>query len=138
MDNPIVTEKTVRVRDGEIAGDISWVYAWVRPVSGEVVYVGATALPPGARTWLHLHHDNPAFGRIRAEHPEALEGDITVRAFRLADGLDRQRVKQALLELLAGDTTAADTHGPAHVAAEAIAARLSWDASPGATTPHDR
>ncbi|MHC4959396.1 MAG: hypothetical protein ACYTGN_13595 [Planctomycetota bacterium] len=123
MDEPLVTEKTVRVRDGEIAGHISWVYVWMRPQSGEVVYVGSTTLPPGARTWLHLHHHDPALGRIRAECPEALRGDITVRAFRLADGLDRKAVKAALVAVLDGADAAADE--PTLRAAHAIAARLA-------------
>ena len=116
----ITDERVVRVRDGELGADASWVYVWVGP-GGEVVYVGATSLPPAARTWLHLHHEDPSIGRVRAGHPEALDGEVVVRAFRLAPGLDRQEVKRALMRLRAGGPA---QHSDADAAAAAILARL--------------
>ncbi|MCP4305596.1 MAG: hypothetical protein GY788_12095, partial [bacterium] len=98
---PIIEEQTFEVRDGELVGSESWVYVWRRPAAtGEVVYVGATGLPPPARFWLHLHHDDPRLGRVRAEHPEALAGEVMVSAFRLHPSLEGRFVKGAEVALL--------------------------------------
>ena len=112
----IIDEQAIRVRDGELANGASWVYVWLQ--GAEVVHVGATALPPAARTWLHLHHDDPKIGRVRAERPDALSGDVTVRAFRLGPALDRHEVKEALITLLEGGTSSNE-------AAAAIVARVA-------------
>jgi len=91
-----------QVRDGEIAGAGSWVYAWLR-VGGDrrVVYVGATALPPGARAWLHLHDPNPDIGRIAARYPAAGDEPLDVVAVQMPEGVSRQEAKRALTAHLA-------------------------------------
>jgi hypothetical protein len=81
-------------------------------------------LPPAARAWLHLHHDDPGIGRVRTEHPEALSGDITIRAFRLRSALERKRVKQAVVALL-NDEQLDDVDDDTSAAASAIVARLA-------------
>lgn len=48
----MLDEVSIGVTDGELTGDESWVYVWLK--DNEVLYVGATRLPLGARTWLHL------------------------------------------------------------------------------------
>lgn len=68
----------------------------------EVLHIGATWLPPAVRTWLHLHHEDPEIGRVRAATPEALEGDVQVWAFEVSEGLDRQTVRRVVMELLDG------------------------------------
>jgi hypothetical protein len=91
----VIGEQRILVRDGELAATGSWVYVWM--ADDDVFYVGATGLPPVIRSWLHLHDDAPEIGRVRAHHPGALHGSVEVRAFQLADDVDRQRVKQLLL-----------------------------------------
>lgn len=88
-------EESVEVTDGRIESG-SWVYLWVRPSDGEVLYVGATALPPTARVWLHINHDDPDVARVKADAPAALSGDIVVRCFRIDPTLDRSAVRDAL------------------------------------------
>ena len=58
---------TLRVSGGELEPE-PWVYAWV--ARDGVVYVGATALHPATRTWLHLHDEDPDVGRMRARFPD--------------------------------------------------------------------
>ena len=48
----------LRVRDGELTEAGNWVYAWIDQ-TGLVVYVGATALDPHTRVWLHLNDADP-------------------------------------------------------------------------------
>jgi hypothetical protein len=98
---------------------------WLRPdEAGDVVYVGATGLPPAARVWLHLHHDDPRVGRVRAEHPEALSGGITIRAFRLHPALERKLVKQVVVALL-NEEQLDDVDDDTSAVASAIVARLA-------------
>ena len=59
----------LRVRGGELESGGQWVYAWL--ASDGVVYVGATALHPETRTWLHLHDEDPKIGRMRARFPSS-------------------------------------------------------------------
>lgn len=100
-DEPLVGEPVVlSVRHGELAEARSWVYVWLRLETREVLYVGSTGMPPAARTWLHLHHEDPDVGRMRAHHPEALSGDVTVYAYALRTDLDRHEVRDALRGLL--------------------------------------
>jgi hypothetical protein len=88
------------IRDGDFE-HASWVYAWLDGADPpRVVYVGATWLPPAARAFLHLHDPDPSVGRIRAEHPELLDGRASVRAFRIAPELDRHAVRSAVVGLL--------------------------------------
>lgn len=68
----MLVERSIGVIDGQLVGDESWVYVWLK--DREILYVGATRLPLGARTWLHLTDDDPAIGKIRAHHPEAMKG----------------------------------------------------------------
>jgi 8-oxo-dGTP pyrophosphatase MutT (NUDIX family) len=113
----IVDEQRLQIADGELDGVGSWVYVWL---TGEgVIHVGATGLPPAVRSWLHLHDEAPEVGRVRAQHPEALIGQAEVHAFRLAEGLDRQQVKQALLARLEGPSDPPAERPPAVEAAAA-------------------
>lgn len=118
----IADEQRLLVEDGQLVAPGSWVYVWAK--GNDVLYVGATGLPPAIRTWLHLHDDSPEVGRVRAEHPEALRGCVTVRAFELAEGLDRQRVRQCLLAELGQATEEVGTDEE-RVAALDILERLS-------------
>ena len=71
----------LRVAGGELESGGQWVYAWLAPDG--VVYVGATALHPETRTWLHLHHDDPGVGRMRARFPELANEEFDVLAVEL-------------------------------------------------------
>lgn len=97
----MLDEVSIGVTDGELTGDESWVYVWLK--DGEVLYVGATRLPLAARIWLHLTDEDPVVGRIRAQHPEAMKGHVTVRGWRLANSVDRATVRDALSAILRGD-----------------------------------
>ena len=88
----------VRVREGELEHGPQWVYAWL--AHDGVVYVGATALHPETRTWLHLHHDDPQIGRMRARFEGLAAEELDVVAFELPDDVDRQQVRHgAVTEL---------------------------------------
>jgi hypothetical protein len=89
---------TLRVRGGELEAE-PWVYAWLG--SEGVVYVGATALHPATRTWLHLHDDDPGVGRMRARYPNLAGEELDVLALRLPGDVDRQRVRHGAVALLA-------------------------------------
>lgn len=93
---------TIEVRDGVLDLRESWVYVWrSRTRPGEpVVYVGSTGMPPALRTWLHLNHEDPDVGRVGHGYAGAAEDALTVQAFRLEDDVDRQVVKQALIDAL--------------------------------------
>ena len=123
----------LRVRAGELEGGRQWVYAWL--ARDGVVYVGATALHPETRTWLHLHDADPNVGRMRARFPELANEDFDVLAFELPAGADRQRVRHGAVAQLAerGRLSARQVCDPASPAAphpetgrfvEAIEARL--------------
>jgi len=100
----IVGDQVVKIKDGDLVEKGSWVYVWIRfGETTEVVYVGATGLPPQVRAWLHLHEEDPRVGRVRAERPDALQGELVVHAFRLDASLDRRRVKNALVTILDGN-----------------------------------
>jgi hypothetical protein len=88
----------LHVRGGELAASGQWVYAWV--AGDGVVYVGATALHPETRTWLHLHHDDPEIGRMRARFAPLAGEELDVVALALGDGVDRQRVRHGAVHLL--------------------------------------
>ena len=119
----LVREDVFHVREGRLVGAASWVYAWVRAGDpAELLYVGATGFPPMERTRLHLEHEDPDIGRIRAHHPAALSGDVRVHAFLLRAGIERHEVKRALLARLGGAATTGD--GAEGRAAAQIAARL--------------
>ena len=87
----------LRVRAGELELGPQWVYAWV--AHDGVVYVGATALHPETRTWLHLHHDDPEIGRMRARFDALAAEELDVVAVELADGVDRQQVRHGAVAL---------------------------------------
>lgn len=89
----------LRVRRGEVESGGQWVYAWV--AHDGVVYVGATALHPETRTWLHLYHDDPGIGRMRARYAALAEEELDVVALRLDESVDRQRVRHGTVRLLA-------------------------------------
>ncbi|SDS75700.1 hypothetical protein SAMN04488570_2618 [Nocardioides scoriae] len=90
----------LRVRDGQVEDAGSWLYVWVR-AGGEVVHVGGTGLAPQVRTWLHLHHDDPAVGRVAARHPGAATEALDVHACRIPDGVDRAAARAELVARLA-------------------------------------
>ncbi len=112
--------------DGEFHPTQSWIYVWVRP-SGEVLYVGATGLPLAARVWLHANDERPEVGRVRADRPEALVGEVEVRGFGVSAGLDRGAVRRCLESLLAaqGDRDLSEFDGPVLAAATRIRDALS-------------
>ena len=88
----------LKVRKGELESGGQCVYAWL--AHDGVVYVGATALHPETRTWLHLHDDDPEIGRMRARFPELAEEELDVLAVDLPEGLDRQRIRHGAVVLL--------------------------------------
>ena len=88
----------LRVQDGELESGGQWVYAWL--ASDGAVYVGATALHPATRTWLHLHDDNPEVGRMRARFPELADEELHVLAVELPDDVDRQRIRHGAVRQL--------------------------------------
>jgi hypothetical protein len=98
----------LQVRNGELESDGQWVYAWIGRVG--VVYVGATALHPATRTWLHLHHDDPEIGRMAARYPELAHQELDVVALELAKDVDRQQVRHSAVRLLAGRGLLAPDH----------------------------
>jgi hypothetical protein len=122
----------LHVRDGELVEEGSWVYVWLRP-AGErrVIYVGGTGLPPAARTWLHLHHEDPEIARIAARYPAAggdLNEPLEVRALPVPNGVPRGAVRDVLIARLAaaGELSPlycgfppVETDGPAEAAAVA-------------------
>lgn len=90
---------TLRVRRGELESAGQWVYAWI--ARDGVVYVGATALHPETRTWLHLHDADPNVGRMRARFPGLEDEDFDVLAYELPAGVDRQQVRHRAVAQLA-------------------------------------
>jgi hypothetical protein len=88
----------LRVRDGELEPGGQWVYAWL--ADDGVVYVGATALHPETRTWLHLHHADAEVGRLRARFPALGETELVVLALPLPPDADRQRVRHGAVRQL--------------------------------------
>jgi hypothetical protein len=88
----------LEVRGGELVSAGQWVYAWL--ARDGVVYVGATALHPETRTWLHLHDEDPEIGRMRHRFDALQEQDLDVLAFPLAEETDRQRVRHGAVRLL--------------------------------------
>jgi hypothetical protein len=88
----------LRVRAGEVESAGTWVYAWL--AHDGVVYVGATALHPETRTWLHLHHEDPNIGRMRARYASLAEDELDVVALQLGEDVDRQRVRHGAVRLL--------------------------------------
>lgn len=89
---------TVRVRGGELEPE-PWVYAWVAPHG--VIYVGATALHPATRTWLHLSDEDPNVGRLRARYPAHADEELDVLAVPLEAATDRQQARHDAVRLLA-------------------------------------
>ena len=88
----------LRVRGGELESGGQWVYGWI--AQDGVVYVGATALHPETRTWLHLHHDDPEIGRVRARFAEWESEQLDVVAVELAPDADRQVARHGAVRLL--------------------------------------
>ena len=88
----------LRVRGGELESGPQWVYAWL--AHDGVVYVGATALHPETRTWLHLHQDDPEIGRMRARFDELASEELDVVAVERAGDVDRQQVRHGAVALL--------------------------------------
>lgn len=102
-DSREVTDPVVlQVRGGELSGDGSWAYAWLRMRTGRVLYVGATGLHPELRAWLHLHDPEPGVGRIARRYPAWREQDLEVVAFPVPPSVPRQVVKHVLIQRLQG------------------------------------
>ena len=89
----------LQVTEGELESGGQWVYAWL--AHDGVVYVGATALHPETRTWLHLHDADPEVGRMRTRFPTLAEEEVEVLAVELPEGVDRQRIRHGAVALLA-------------------------------------
>lgn len=121
--DPIGREQRFPVNAGAFDDAGSWVYLW-RTDDGRVAYVGATWMPPKVRAWLHVHHDDPDLGRIRAQHPELVDQRVEVVAFEVAGGIDRQQVRQALTSIVAAEEPDPALPRDAVEAAVAIAARV--------------
>ena len=98
---------TLQVRGGELEGE-PWVYAWL--AEHGVVYVGATALHPATRTWLHLHDEDPNVGRMRARYPELAGEELDVVALQLPPEVDRQQVRHGAVALFADRGLLSDRH----------------------------
>ena len=88
----------LRVKEGELESGGQWVYAWL--AHDGVVYVGATALHPETRTWLHLHDADPEVGRMRARFSELAAEELDVFAVELSEDVDRQRIRHGAVALL--------------------------------------
>jgi hypothetical protein len=86
------------VKAGELESVGQWVYAWL--ARDGVVYIGATALHPETRTWLHLHDDNPEVGRMLARFAHLAGEEFEVLAVELPEGVDRQRIRHGAVALL--------------------------------------
>ncbi len=97
----------LRVRGGELEPE-PWVYAWV--AADGVVYVGATALHPATRTWLHLHDEDPDVGRMRARFRGLAQEDLDVLAVPLDAATDRQAARHGAVRLLAGRGLLSERH----------------------------
>lgn len=121
--DPIGREQRFEVVSGAFEDDGSWVYVW-RTAESEIAYVGATGMPPKVRAWLHLNHDDPDVGRVRAQHPELAEQRVEVLAFEVAGGIPRQDVKAAVTAILAAEEPDPTLPRDAVEAAVAIVARL--------------
>ena len=89
----------LRIRAGELESGEQWVYAWL--ARDGVVYVGATALHPETRTWLHLHHDDPEIGRMRARFADLAGEELEVVAVELPNDVDRQQIRHGAVSVLA-------------------------------------
>jgi len=92
----------VRVRDGEVVGDESWVYTWIE-ADGGVVYVGATALDPGTRVWLHLHDPDPDVSRMAARFDWLAGSQLEILAMRVPAEISRADVRDVLGARLADE-----------------------------------
>ena len=90
----------LRVRDGELIDQGSWVYAWL--AADGVVYVGGTGLHPATRTWLHLHDENPEVGRMRARYAALPDEALDVVVMELGAHVDRQVVRHGSVRRLEG------------------------------------
>jgi hypothetical protein len=85
------------VRGGELVDDGNWVYAWLeRSADFTVVYVGATALAPATRTWLHLHDGDPDVGRMAARFERLADVELDVLAMRVPDEVSRADVRDVV------------------------------------------
>lgn len=119
----MAADARIQLTDGTPTPE-SWVYVWRRP-GGDVLYIGATGLPLAARTWLHLHDPRPEIGRVAAEAPAALLGEVEVLGFAVADGLDRRQVRSALQAVVDQQARPADIDDRAWAEATRIAAELT-------------
>jgi hypothetical protein len=95
---------SLRVVDGHVAGEQMYVYCWQHPHDGKAMYVGATWLHPAARAELHLH-GMEAEARVVGEKLAPLGIDpkepLTLLAFPVPDGMERQECRRALIAQLA-------------------------------------
>ena len=85
----------LHVRDGEVVDQGAWIYAWLH--DGRVVHLGATALHPATRSWLHLNDPNPDVGRIGMRYPNAKNVAFDVVALLLPPDVSRPEARQAAI-----------------------------------------
>jgi len=116
----------LRVRDGDLVGEASWIYAWLRVEADRpVVYVGATGLAPETRTWLHLHDDDPDIGRVAARYPDARSEPLDVIALQLADAVPRAEARQAAIAAIAARNLLSERYFGFEPTQEAFAADVA-------------
>lgn len=94
------TPRVISVREGKIAPAASWLYVWIDIDAAKVAYIGTTGFDPELRAHLHLTHEDPAIGRVRAKVPNAVNGEFDVLAFALPEGTARPAAKRALIAAL--------------------------------------
>ncbi|WP_341956121.1 hypothetical protein [Microbacterium sp. LWH13-1.2] len=92
--------RVIAVRSGRIRPDRSWLYVWLDTATAEIAHIGGTGFDPELRAYLHLTSDDPTIGRVRATLSRYDERDFDVLAFEVAEGIDRQRAKDALISAL--------------------------------------
>lgn len=110
--------RIVRVRDGQVTPQGSWIYVWIDVELNDVVYVGGTPFDPELRAHMHLTDPDPRIGRIRAMAGDVAARDLDVLAFPLAEDVDRAATKRALVALLnPADLAGADESAAAPLAA---------------------
>ncbi len=95
--------RVISVRSGRVRPSGSWLYVWLDSATGEIVHVGGTGFAPELRAYLHLTSDDPQLGRVRATVPQSGERDFDILAFELADAIDREPAKAALIARLSAD-----------------------------------
>lgn len=89
--------RVISVRSGRVRPSGSWLYVWLDTTTAEIAHIGGTGFDPELRTHLHMTSDDPEIGRVRATVSRSDERDFDVLAFEMAEEIDRQRAKDALI-----------------------------------------